>query len=70
MAARKGAKHHMAKMDAASVRAARDTFKNGSFIMVDGKRQPITVAALARKYGIAPQSMHSILKGDTWKHVR
>jgi hypothetical protein len=69
MAANKGAKHHAAKMTEAGVKAARKAYDNGSFIMVDGKRHPVTVNALARKYGVSHQTMHALLKRRTWQHV-
>lgn len=69
MAAHKGAKHHAAKMTEASVRAARNAYEHGNFILVDGKRSPVTVNALARKYGVSHQTMHAIVKRETWKHV-
>lgn len=69
MAANQGSKHHAAKMTDATVRAARKAYDNGSFIMVDGKRSPVTVNALARKYGVSHQTMHAIVKRQTWKHV-
>lgn len=69
MGAKKGAQHHAAKMTEATVKAARNTFENGKFLMVDGKRAPVTVNGLARKYGVSHQTMHAILKRKTWKHV-
>ena len=69
MSAKKGAKHHNAKMTAAKVRAARDTYENGSWIIVDGKKAPVTVKALADKYGVTHQTMHAIIKRRTWKDV-
>jgi hypothetical protein len=70
MAARQGSKHHAAKMTEAKVRAARKAFANPTFIVVDGKRQPVNTATLARKYGISHQAMRNILSGQTWGHVR
>lgn len=69
MSARKGSKHHAAKMTDATVRAARKAYESGNFIVVDGKRASVTVNALARKYGVSHQTMHAILKRETWKHV-
>lgn len=69
MAARKGAKHHAAKLTEAGVRAARKAYANNKSIVIDGKRVPVTASSLARKYGVAHQTMHAILKGETWKHV-
>lgn len=69
MSAHKGAKHHAAKMTEAGVRAARKSYESGNFIVIDGKRSPVTVNSLARKYGVSHQTMHSILKRETWKHV-
>lgn len=69
MAAHKGAKHHAAKMTEATVRSARNSFENGNFIVIDGKRSPVTVNALARKYGVSHQTMHALLKRKTWGHV-
>lgn len=69
MSANQGSKHHAAKMTEATVKAARNTFENGKFLMVDGKRHPVTVNALARKYGVSHQTMHAVLKRKTWKHV-
>lgn len=70
MVAHKGSKHHMAKLDEASVRAARRTFAEGSWVILDGKRHPVSASSLARKYGVAHQTMASILRGDTWRHVQ
>jgi hypothetical protein len=70
MGAKQGAKHHAAKMTEATVRAARHTFENGKYLVVDGKRYPVTVNGLARKYGVSHQTMHAILKRKTWKHVQ
>jgi hypothetical protein len=69
MAANKGSAHHASKMTEADVKAARKTYDTGKFIIVDGKRQPVTVNALARKYGVAHQTMHAIVKRKTWKHL-
>jgi hypothetical protein len=70
MAARQGKNHHAAKLTEATVRAARKTYEKGSFVLVDGKREKVTVNALARKYGVSHQTMHSALKRQTWKHVQ
>lgn len=70
MAARQGKKHHAAKMTEATVRAARKSHETGSWIVVDGRRQPVSVAALARKYGVSHQTMASLLARETWKHVQ
>ena len=59
MAARPGAKHHNAKMTPAKVRAARKAYATGDW----------SISALARKYGLSHQSMGSLLKGETWRHV-
>lgn len=77
MAAKKGTAHHLAKMTPATVRAARKTYRRavegGANIVIDGKRVPVTVNSLARKYGISHQSMRSLLNPQedwgTWKHV-
>ena len=69
MPALQGTKHHAAKMTVAKVRAARKTFESGQYVLIEGKRLPVTVAALARKYGVAHQTMHAILNRTTWKHV-
>lgn len=70
MPAIKGNKHHKAVMNEAKVRAARKAYHSGqTTILVDGKRVPVTLAALAKKYGVAPQTMHAIVTGRTWKHV-
>lgn len=70
MSAKKGAKHHNAKMTAATVRAARETYETGRWILVDGKRQPVNIKNLARKYGVSSQTMHAIIRGKTWTDVR
>jgi hypothetical protein len=69
MSARPGSKHHNAKLTDATVRAARKTFANGSWVMLDGKKHPVNISTLARKYGVSHQTMHSALKGQTWRHV-
>jgi hypothetical protein len=69
MAANKGSAHHASKMTEADVKAARKTYDTGKFLMVDGKRHPVTVNALARKYGVAHQTLHAIVKRKTWKHL-
>jgi hypothetical protein len=71
MAAKKGSNHHASKMTEATVRAARRAYAKPrpSFIVLEGKRHPITVSSLARKYNVSRQTMSVILKGDTWKHV-
>jgi hypothetical protein len=70
MAAKQGAKHHAAKMTTATVRAARRAYERGGNVTIDGKRVPVTINSLARKYGVAHQTMHSILTYRTWKHVQ
>jgi hypothetical protein len=70
MAANKGSKHHASKMTEATVRAARKSFENGSWIMLDGKRTPVSTSSLARKYGVSHQTMDSLLRRETWKHVQ
>ncbi len=70
MAANKGSKHHASKMTEATVRAARKVYDNQAWMMVDGKRERVTVNALARRYGVAHQTMHSVVKRRTWKHVK
>lgn len=69
MAANKGSRHHASKMTEAEVRAARRSYEKGTYIVVDGKREPITVNSLARKYGVAHQTMHAVVKRKTWKHI-
>lgn len=69
MPARKGTNHHASKMTEAKVRAARKSFNEGRAIVVDGKRVKVTIASLARKYGITHQSMNAIVHRQTWKHV-
>jgi hypothetical protein len=69
MAARKGSKHHNAKLTNATVREARRVYANGSWIMLDGKQHPVNVSNLARKYGVSHQTMYSAIKGHTWRHV-
>lgn len=59
MPARIGAKHHAAKLNAAKVRQARKSHATGKW----------TIAALAEKYGVAHQTMHAAIHGQTWKHV-
>lgn len=59
MAARLGAKHHNAKMTTAKVRAARKAHAKGK----------TTIRALAEKYGVATQTMWSIVHRQTWKDV-
>ena len=59
MPAQNGAKHHAAKMTTAKVRAARKAYDTGKW----------TLARLAEKYGVRPQTMHAIIKRRTWKHV-
>lgn len=70
MAARPGGKHHAAKLTEATVKAARNTFATGKFVMLDGKRWPVTASSLARKYGVTHQTMRAALRGDTWRHVQ
>lgn len=69
MAARKGAQHHNAKLTEATVKAARKAYRNASWVMLDGKRHPVNISTLARKYGVSHQTMNSCLKGDTWRDV-
>lgn len=74
MPARQGKNHHNAKMTDATVRAARQTYARGGEIVApdregNRKRVPVTVNSLARKYGVSHQTMHALLRGDTWKHV-
>lgn len=69
MAARKGAQHHAAKMTEAKVKAAREAYAKASWIIVDGKRQPVNQATLARKYGVSHQAMRDLLHRHTWGHV-
>lgn len=59
MSARPGDKHHNAKMTPASVRAARKLYETGEW----------TITALARKFNITHQTMGSLLKRQTWRHV-
>jgi hypothetical protein len=70
MPARKGSKHHAAKMTEATVRAARKAYANASWVMFDGKRHPVNASTLARKYGVTHQTMQAVLDGKTWKHVQ
>jgi hypothetical protein len=56
MAARQGAKHHAAKMTTVKVRQARKSYATGKW----------TITALAEKYGVAHQTMYSILHHLTW----
>lgn len=70
MAANRGSKHHMTKLTEADVRAARKAWQGGRWIVVEGRRVPVTAAALARKYDVADQTMRNILAGRTWKHVK
>ena len=70
MAANKGSEHHAAKMDEASVRAARKTFESGHWLVIGGKRWPVNVNTLARKYGVSHQTMRSLLHRETWQHVQ
>lgn len=69
MPARSGGKHHAAKLSEATVRAARVSYAKGTFILVEGKREPVTYSSLARKYGVRPQTMREALTGKTWRHV-
>lgn len=55
----KGVKHPSAKMNVTKVRQARKSYATGKW----------SIADLAIKYGITPQSMSQILKRQTWKHV-
>lgn len=59
MPAQHGAKHHAAKMTTVKVRAARKSYATGKW----------TLAALAEKYGVRPQTMHAIIQRRTWKNV-
>lgn len=59
MPARPGDKHHNAKMDPAKVLAARKLYATGEW----------TINALARKFNITHQTMGSLLKRQTWRHV-
>lgn len=70
MVAHKGSKHHAAKMTESTVRAARKAYAESSWVLLDGKRHSVNASTLARKYGVTHQTMRSILKGDTWKHVQ
>lgn len=69
MPAKKGAKHHNAKLTPASVREARRIFSQGKFLIINGERHPVTITALARRYGVSHQTMYSAIKGHTWGHV-
>lgn len=71
MAANKGSKHHGAKMTEATVKAARASYQNreGRWVVIDGKRRPITMYSLAEKYGVAHQTMHAVLSRKTWRHI-
>jgi uncharacterized protein YjcR len=60
MSARQGAKHHAARLTTAKVRQARKSYATGKY----------TIAALAKKYEVAPQTMHAVLTYRTWKHVQ
>jgi uncharacterized protein YjcR len=57
--AHKGAKHHNAKMTTAQVRQARKSYATGKW----------TLQGLADKYGVTRQSMHAVIRRDTWKHI-
>ena len=70
MAANTGSKHHATKLTEADVRAARKAAASGKFLVLDGKRHPVNTNTLARKYGVAHQTMRNILTGVTWKHVQ
>lgn len=59
MAARQGAKHHAAKLDAKKVRQARKTFDAGR----------ASVRQLAEKYGVAHQTMWAVVRRKTWTHI-
>jgi uncharacterized protein YjcR len=65
MTANQGAKHHNAKMTTTTVRQARKSYE----VVDKNGRRKWTVAALAEKYGVSPQTMHAIIKRTTWKHV-
>lgn len=69
MSARPGSKHHAAKMTEAKVKAARKAFADASWLLVDGKRQPVNISTLAKKYGVSHQAMSDIVKGRSWRHV-
>jgi hypothetical protein len=70
MAASKGSKHHAAKMTEATVRAARRQYESASWLVIDGKRQPVNPSNLARKYGVSRETMVALLTRRTWGHVQ
>jgi hypothetical protein len=70
MAANRGSKHHAAKMTEATVREARRKYESASWLVIDGKRQPVTPGTLAKKYGVSRETMVALLSRRTWGHVQ
>lgn len=56
---KRGTNHHAAKLDDDKVRAIRKAHAEGR-----------TDLQLAREYGVSEGTIHFIVKGQTWKHVR
>lgn len=56
----KGSQHHMSKMTEADVGRARNLYDSGQK----------TITQIARMFGMDPSTMDSILKHNTWKHVK
>jgi Mg2+ and Co2+ transporter CorA len=57
-----GSKHHLAKLTEEIVADARVWYYD--------EPDPISMAELARHYGVSASTMEKALRGHTWKHVK
>ena len=58
---RKGEDHHNAKFTDADILEIRKKYKR--------LHKKLSCTALARKYGVHPRTIHSIVTGESWTHV-
>ena len=57
-----------AKLDEATVKAAREEYERARFAL-RYIQQHYSIAGLARKYGVSPGAMEKALNYSTWGHV-
>ena len=57
-----------AKLDEATVKAAREEYERARFAIAY-IQQHYSIAGLARKYGVSPGAMEKALNYSTWGHV-
>lgn len=57
-----------AKLDAAAVREARETYERARFAIAH-INEHYSIAGLAKKYGVSVGAMEKALNYSTWRHV-